>query len=174
MRHAPTLFVDFDGTLHAGSAYFDREGGITLDSGRPTFEFAPILAGLLSAYPDVEIVLTTSWLDSLPREVVIAHLPPALSQRVVDTTAAVKPRFGAIQDGTARTYVIAKYAYEHRLASWLAIDDSVYGTQAYGDSADGNDDDHFLLLDSSLGLSEELAQKRIRRWLDKATALRKT
>jgi len=153
MRHAPILFVDFDGTLHAGNAYLDREGGITLDSGRPLFEFAPILADLLSAHPDVEIVLTTSWLDRLPRGVVIAYLPPALSQRVVDTTAAIKPRFGAVRDGTARTYVIAKYAHEHRLVNWLAIDDSVYGAHAHSVSADG--DDHYLLLDSSLGLSDE-------------------
>ncbi|MGT2512283.1 HAD domain-containing protein [Cupriavidus basilensis] len=160
----PTLFLDFDGTLHAGHALIDEAGRITLDSGRPLFEFAPLLAELLRPYPAVEIVLTTSWLQELPMERVIAYLPPELAQRVVGTTKDIKPRFGDLRSGTARTYVIVNYAYSKRLKNWLAIDDSVYGAYNYGD----NDEEveHFLLLDSNKGISDAGAQQQIRAWLE--------
>ncbi len=41
------LFVDFDGTLHAGYASTDESGQITLDSGRPLLEFAPLRIEIL-------------------------------------------------------------------------------------------------------------------------------
>lgn len=59
-RTTPTLLLDYDGTLHIGNALLDSDGQITLDSGRPPLEFAPLLAEILRPYPIVEIVLTTS------------------------------------------------------------------------------------------------------------------
>ncbi|RIV38819.1 hypothetical protein [Burkholderia pseudomallei] len=57
---APTLFVDFDGTLHVGNTYIGEDDEVTLDTGRLLLEFVPLLAELLTTYPDMEIVLTTS------------------------------------------------------------------------------------------------------------------
>ncbi|EKS9916428.1 XRE family transcriptional regulator [Burkholderia multivorans] len=160
-RTTPTLFVDFDGTLHAGHAYIDDEGQITLDSDRPLFEFAPILTEILQPYPTVEIVLTTSWLQRLPTERVIAYLPPALARRVVDTTRDMKPRFSYLQSGSGRTDVIASYAQGKGLRNWLALDDSVFDAHIFGRELVGN----FVLLDSALGISDEKALERLRHWL---------
>lgn len=159
----PTLFLDFDGTLHAGNALIDEAGQVTLDSGRPLFEFAPLLVEMLRPYPSVEIVLITSWVQSLPLDRVLAHLPPELAQRVVGTTKDIKPRFDDLKLGSARTYVIVNYAYGRHLKNWLAIDDSVYG--AYNFGSDDELVEHFLLLDSKRGISDEKAQERIRAWL---------
>lgn len=166
----PTLFVDYDGTLHVGCALLDTATGhVTLDSGRPLFEFAPLLAEMLEPYPAVEIVLTTSWLQELPTEQVISYLPRELRRRVVGTTGDIKPRLGYLRDGTARTYIITSYAYGEGLKNWLAIDDSVHGTYYFGRQP-GELVDHFCLLDSARGISDEGAQRCIRDWLARVNA----
>jgi len=160
----PTLFVDYDGTLHAGHAFIDEHGQITLDSGRPLFEFAPLLIEMLEPYPSVEIVLTTSWLQKLPMIKVISCMPPELARRVVDTTEGRKARFSYMQNGSERTDIITCYAFGKRLKNWLAIDDSVYGAYHFGREP-GELVRNFVLLDSTRGISDEGAQGRIREWL---------
>lgn len=163
-RTAPTLFLDYDGTLHAGHALLDGEDHITLDSGRPLFEFAPLLVEMLRPYATVEIVLTTSWLQSLPMDRVVAYLPPELARRVVGTTKDIKPRLSYEQSGAGRTDVISSYAYGKRLKNWLAIDDAVFGAYKFGREP-GELVQHFLLVDSAHGINDEVAQRRIREWL---------
>lgn len=164
-RTTPTLFLDFDGTLHAGHALLGEDGQVTLDSGRPILEFAPLLVELLNPYPAVEIVLTTSWLQSLPMDRVVAYLPPELARRVVDTTRDIKPRLSYEQSGAGRTDVVVSYAYGKRLVNWLAIDDSVFGAYKFGRKP-GELVQHFLLVDSAHGISDAGAQQRIQQWLD--------
>lgn len=167
----PTLFVDFDGTLHVGNAYIGEDEVITLDTGRPLLEFAPLLVELLAPYHDVEIVLTTSWARRLPVERVIEYLPPELSRRVVGTTRDIKPRFSYVLDGTERTDIIRSYAYGKRLKHWLAIDDAVFGAERFGREP-GELVEHFLLLDSRSGISNSNALSRIARWLTEVHAAR--
>ncbi|MFM0185572.1 HAD domain-containing protein [Paraburkholderia nemoris] len=163
-RATPTLFVDYDGTLHSGHALLDADGQVTLESGRPLFEYAPLLVEMLEPYRDVEIVLTTSWLQTLSTEKVISYLPPDLTRRVVDTTRDRKARFSYMQNGSGRTDIITSYAYGKRLKNWLAIDDSVYGVYHFGREP-GELVRNFVLLDSTRGISDEGAQQRIREWL---------
>ncbi|OJA58384.1 hypothetical protein BGV69_13130 [Burkholderia ubonensis] len=163
-RTTPTLFVDFDGTLHAGHALIDESGQITLDSGRPLFEFAPLLVEMLASYPSVEIVLTTSWLQKLPVDNVIEYLPSELARRVVGTTKDIKPRLSYVLNGAERTYIITSYVYGKRLKNWMAIDDSVYGAYHFGRKP-GELVKHFLLLDSALGISDKTAQQQLLEWL---------
>ncbi|MGF6289654.1 HAD domain-containing protein [Paraburkholderia youngii] len=160
----PTLFVDFDGTLHVGNAYVDENDEVTLDTGRPLLEFAALLAELLAPYPAVEIVLTTSWARRLPQDRVIAYLPPELRPRVVGTTSDIKPRRSYVLDGTERTDVICSYVYGKRLKQWLAIDDAVFGAERFGREP-GELVEHFLLLDSSKGISDGAALSHIAKWL---------
>ena len=163
----PTLFVDFDGTLHRGHALLDASGRVSLATGNPLFEFVPLLERLLNPYPRVEIVLTTSWLDTLPFEQVVSYLPPPLAKRVVGTTQGIKPRFGYLQDGSARTYIIRSYVFAHRLKNWLAIDDSVYG--AYHLNTEVlRLEPHLVLLDHRQGIGSHEAQQRIEDWLAEA------
>ncbi|OBR53157.1 hypothetical protein A6456_09345 [Paraburkholderia tropica] len=164
MSRTPTLFLDFDFTLHVGHAAMDEDGRISLDTGRPLFEFAPLLIDLLEPYPDVVLVLTTSWLMTLSAGQVTARLPFELGRRVVGTTRHIKPRLSHILNGSDRTYVIACYAYGASLKHWLAIDDSVFGAAGFG-SHFGELSDHFLLLDSSCGINAPSALSRIGEWL---------
>jgi hypothetical protein len=160
----PTLFVDYDGTLHRGHGFIDENGLVTLDSGHPPFEYSPLLARLLEPYPGVQIVLTTRWLEMLPLERVVSFLPPELARRVVGTTAGIKVRFGYLKSGIDRTYVIRSYVFAKRLKNWLAIDDSVYG--AFDLRTDFLDlDEHLVLLDPKKGIGDAAAQQRIEQWL---------
>ncbi|SDE02057.1 HAD domain-containing protein [Paraburkholderia lycopersici] len=160
----PTLFVDYDGTLHRGHGVLDEHGNVSLDSDEPAFEYAPLLASMLEPYPDVEIVLTTRWLQKLSLEQVVSFLPRALAKRVVGTTAGIKARFGYIKSGIDRTYIIRSYVFEKRLKNWLAIDDSVYG--AFDLRTDFLDlTEHLVLLDPKKGISDAMAQQRIVDWL---------
>ncbi|MFM0132755.1 HAD domain-containing protein [Paraburkholderia sediminicola] len=163
-KTTPTLFVDYDGTLHAGHALIDASGQITLDSGRTLFEFAPLLIEMLKPYPSVEIVLTTSWLQTLPEEKVMSFLPAELARRVVGTTQGRKPRFSYLLDGTGRTDIITCYAFGKRLKHWMALDDSVFSAHRFGPEP-GELVRNFVLLDSTHGISDEAAQRRIREWL---------
>lgn len=163
--NTPTIFLDYDGTLHVGHALLDTTTGeVTLDSGRPPLEFASLLAEMLEPYPEVEIVLTTSWLQNLPLDQVTSYLPHELARRVVGTTLGIKPRLSYVLDGSERTYIITSYAFGKSLKNWLAIDDSVHRAHQFG-RMPGELVDHFLLLDSARGLSDEAAQCRIRDWL---------
>ncbi|MCX5543868.1 HAD domain-containing protein [Paraburkholderia sp. CNPSo 3076] len=167
----PTLFLDFDGTLHIGHSYLGDDGEITLDTGRPLLEFAPLLADLLEPYPAVEIVLTTSWIKTLPVGVVGSYLPPSLALRVVGSTRDVKPRLSYVLDGTDRTYVISSFALGKGLRHWLALDDAAHGAYHFGPEP-GSLVNHFLLLDGAQGISDVSAQRRIREWLADVHAAR--
>lgn len=165
-RLTPTLFLSFDGALHIGHGVM-HDGVVSLDSGRAAFEFAPLLVELLRPYPQVEIVLTTGWLQSITVDEVIYCLPPDLASRVVGTTRDFKPRLSYVQSGAGRTDVIVSYAYAKRLKNWLAIDDEAFGAYKFGYEP-GAFVDHFLLLNPERGISDIPAQENIRRWLELA------
>nr|WP_315249496.1 HAD domain-containing protein [uncultured Duganella sp.] len=167
----PTLFVDYDGTLHRGLALVDKSGEVSLDSGNALFEFAPLLVSLLEPYPEVEIVLTTSWLDTFPLERVISYLPISLAKRVVGATNDIKVPFGYLQDGSARTYRIRSYVFAHRLKNWLALDDSAYGAFHLNTSI-LTLEPHLVLLDTQRGINTAEALSRINSWLTQAVRTR--
>ncbi|MHB9838299.1 HAD domain-containing protein [Paraburkholderia terrae] len=164
VNETPTLFLDFDGTLHVGRASMDENRRISLNTGRPLFEFAPLLIELLDPYPSVQLVLTTSWLMTLSQGDVVSLMPPELARRVVDTTRHIKSRVGYILNGTDRTYVISRYAYSKQLKHWLAVDDAVFGAEQFG-SRRGELVEHFVLLHPTRGLNDCDALRRVGEWL---------
>jgi hypothetical protein len=155
----PTVYLDVDGTLHAGSAVFDEHGLIALESGRTLFEFAPILVELLVPHPHVQIVLTTSWLHHIGRDGVVSHLPDALRYRVVDDTIGIRSRMGEVQDGTDRVSKILRHVWAHGVLTWLALDDRAWGVPiGYAR--------HFVHLSPESGISSPEARSRIQSWLE--------
>jgi hypothetical protein len=101
-------------------------GQITLEYGRPLLEYAPLLVEMLKPYPSVEIVLTTSWLQTLPTEKVISDLPPELARQIVGTTWDRKANPLQLHAKRLRADIITIFAYGTRLKNWMAIDDSTY------------------------------------------------
>ncbi len=70
------LFLDFDGVLHPDPCF---------DEAR-LFERAPSLAEVLDRYPEVSIVLSTSWRTQCTLNELNERLPQALRERVIDVT----------------------------------------------------------------------------------------
>jgi hypothetical protein len=122
VSNAPTLFLNYGGVLNVGHDTVDESGIVTLDSDRALLEFAPYLIDILAPRPQIRIIVTTSWLQTLGAETTIALRPEQLRRRVFGTTLSTPPRLGEIKDGTAKTMLLIRHALKHGLLTWLALD----------------------------------------------------
>jgi hypothetical protein len=83
------LYTDFDGVLHPEDVWLDGKNGpyIASPPGHHLFENGDLLTSVLLPYPDVRIVLSTSWVIALKSMGKAARrLPPELRARVVGAT----------------------------------------------------------------------------------------
>ena len=110
------LFLDYDGVMHPDPC---REAW-------RLFENAPRLAQALDAFPEVGIVMSTSWRNRRPVPELLAPLPEPLSRRVIGLT----PNFGefAVEPQLVpyrRHAECLRWLEMHRLADaeWVALDD---------------------------------------------------
>lgn len=122
------FYLDFDGVLHDSEVYVSRRRGIELRTPERTlFEWMPILEKIMNPYPEVAIVLSTSWVRARSFDFAKAQLSPALQRRVIGATYhrremnkhvfPYKPRWQQILDDVNR----------RKPQSWVALDDDVEG-----------------------------------------------
>lgn len=145
-RHV--LFVDYDGVLHRLSALRTRRGIVS--SAPQTiqlFEYAPVLEEALEPYPDVEIVLSTSWVPTLGFDRAKNALPiGSLRGRVTGATFHSKYHDAWSWPIVGRGVQVLRYVRVHRLRHWVAIDDQ-------GDDFDDHDE-HLVKCDEKLALGD--------------------
>lgn len=150
-------YLDFDGVLHSSEVFLSRHLGMHMQApGRGLFEWAPILADLLEPYPDVSIVLSTSWVGEWGEEFARGVLPESLQQRVIGTTYT--PDNLRYFDAWARGRQITSDAHVRKPHSWFAIDDDDRGWPV---AAAGR----LVLTDGLVGISSVTSQNAIRRAL---------
>ncbi|WRL44940.1 HAD domain-containing protein [Aromatoleum evansii] len=82
----PTVFLDYDGVLHPDAVYREGERIVLRTDGFRLFEWTDVLEDLLTPYPALQIVLSTSWARVLGFDTVRSHLPESLRRRVVGAT----------------------------------------------------------------------------------------
>lgn len=121
----PVLYLDFDGILHPADVRVTPEEprrpkvyvhGNPTDE--PLFRYVSLLELLLSPYPDLRIVLATSWVRAFGYESALKRLSPALQERVIGAATFPAPtRFGAIDIDSK----------ERGLTRWIALDDDHLG-----------------------------------------------
>lgn len=102
------------------------EAGIELRTeGHQLFEYAELLGEILGDFPEVGIVLSTSWCRALRRfDDAKVYLPEVLQQRVIGATwHSHKPQYQWA--GMTRYEQIMEYVCRHGVRHWLAIDDDV-------------------------------------------------
>lgn len=159
------LFLDYDGVLHPDAAYLVN-GRPELHADGELFMWAPILREILQPYPDLRIVLSTSWVRVLGFGRARGYLPPELSSRVIGGTwhSAMRRHSEAshrVDEGwfttMSRYEQIARYVARAgpRAANWLAVDDD----------ADGWDEgvrDRLVQTDGEVGLSSPDIQEALR------------
>ncbi len=163
------LFLDFDGVLHDNEAglelnvrdetslqsltdeqrrFITRNGRLIV--GENLFEHADRLAVELEPYPDVWIVITSTWRIHFELEALKAFLPAALADRVVGITPQVFSRDGVSQ----RVREIDAYfeRSEHGFEPWVALDD-----QDWLFISGGGVSPYLVLLDGKEGFTDAAA-----------------
>jgi hypothetical protein len=122
------LYLDFDNVLHGDVLRFRTPPTLRPETqGQDLFENAPILDRLLEPYPDLKVVLSTSWVRELGFSRAREALPASLQQRVIGATFHKrymrKDEFSQI----ARYHQIIADVERRRPSRWLAIDDDLDG-----------------------------------------------
>lgn len=113
------LFLDFDGVLHPISSRLVRQEAGTLvieqaPESEPLFCRVPLLAAVLRDFPNVHIVLSTSWIRYVPKA--------ALLEPLEDLAGRVIGSLSPYASGT-RYERVQTFMEPFERASWLAIED---------------------------------------------------
>jgi len=134
VRGRQVLYLDFDGVLHHEDVCVDRKlglyfGKVAQSYGKDDshshrlFEHAPLLESLLDPYPNVRIVLSTSWVLWRGYEHARARLPVSLAQRCIGATFHKRMLRDQFLD-MPRGLQIWSDVTRRNPEAWLAIDDT--------------------------------------------------
>lgn len=162
------LFLDYDGVLHPQDVYLERGRPVLRRTGE-LFMWAPILVDIVSPYPDLSIVLSTSWVRQLRFDRTKRYLPEELRARVIGATwhsamgrhPEAAHRIESWFVKASRFEQIAHYVARSNSADWLAIDDDDYGWRE-------SERHRLIRTDPNGGLSEHAAQQDLQIKLKRA------
>ena len=150
------LYLDFDGVLHNYEVYLDHRNRPYLRGMGELFEHNARLEQVLDPYPQVKIVLSTSWVRTKGFSHSCKRLPLSLRQRVVGATWHSRMQR---DDEWLDWWIHRSSRYEQILRDvtrrqpedWMALDDDVRGWPAQATN-------HLIACDSELGLGGHAAR----------------
>jgi hypothetical protein len=149
-------YLDFDGVLHDSSVWLTHDQGIVIDTpGRRLFEWEFILVDLLTPYPDVRIVLSTSWVTAKGFNFAKGRLNSLIRTRVVGATFDERLMSDEEFKMKPRGAQIAADVGRRQPVDWFAIDDDGFGWPAWAQ-------DKLVLTKGGAGLTELAVQEEIR------------
>jgi HAD domain in Swiss Army Knife RNA repair proteins len=122
------LYLDFDGVLHHENCLWHPKIGAYLSApeGYVLFQHSVLLDQLLTPYPHVKIVLSTSWVRRYGCSKAAKNLRPGLRSRVIGATYHSNMReheFAALPRGLQVWSDVIK----RKPRDWLALDDVTEG-----------------------------------------------
>ena len=152
-------YLDYDAVLHDGNVLRHRTRGMTITTpDRTFFEWMPIFDALLAPYPELKIVLSTTWVRELGFDKAKHELSADARERVIGSTFLhpklvksafdIQPRGVQIQGDVAR----------RKPTQWFALDDDDFGWPAACRS-------NLIRTSDRLGLSEPAVQEQVRQRL---------
>ena len=163
------LYLDFDGVLHPVDAFRQialspgienwMASGLPApcdDEGRYLFMYCDILEAILAPFPEVGIVLSTSWAAAFGLEAASSRLPPSLRKRVVGATSNDGTNHHSQLKCLSRGRQVARHARTLGLKDWVALDDDARGWPRRQGSRD-----HVEVCDENRGLDDPLVQARL-------------
>ncbi|MDX9698164.1 MAG: HAD domain-containing protein [Rhodocyclaceae bacterium] len=153
------LFLDYDGVLHPDAVYRRLNGQIELRISDELFMLVALLQKIIEEYPELRIVLSTSWVSVLGFRRARGYLPAKLAEQVIGATwrSAMGRSSLDIIEGDHQTRFKQNAACLHRLPTpipWLAIDDNSAGWPS--EQADA-----LIQVDPMLGVSCRHVQKAL-------------
>lgn len=149
-------YLDFDGVLHDDEVYFCRNRGVYLDmAGRTLFEWAHVLGELLVPYPEVKLVLSTSWVRMKSFQFANRHLPSELQERVIGATFHHDVMIASDFDQLYRGQQVWSDVVRRKALRWFALDNDDVGWPRHCR-------DNLILTDDRIGLSDPIVQQQIR------------
>lgn len=153
------LYLDYDGVLHHEAVYRHPKRGIFLTAGPgfTLFQHAPLLAELMQPYPEVRIVLSTSWSRVLGMSRAASYLPQELRRRVVGATFHSEMYEHEFLN-TARGLQVYQDYLRRSPSAALALDDTDEG---WPDTFR----EHLVLTDEVHGISAPKVRKELERKL---------
>lgn len=155
------LYLDFDGVLHDKEVYLHKKCGTDINTlGRTLFEWMHILEELLSPYPDVSIVLSTSWVSERDYAFARKQLSPALQARVIGATFHSRIMQKEEFARTPRGLQIIEDVHRRSPAAWFALDDDNLGWADFCL-------DKLIQTNGRSGISAPAIQASIRRMLER-------
>jgi hypothetical protein len=162
--NAIVLYLDFDGVLHDDEIYWSPKRGIYGKTpGRTLFEWAPLLEDILKPYPEVRIVLSTSWVRVKSFNYAKYKLPASLQSRVIGATYHRRQMVSHEFAATPRGRQVYADVLRRSPGFWMAIDDD----------PDGWPDqfrDNVVLTQQDTGISPPGVQAEIVRVIEKGRA----
>lgn len=122
------LYLDYDGVLHHENCYWHARRGAYLvaPEGHTLFQHVGLLEELLAPYPEIQIVLSTSWVRRLGYSRTAKRLPVALRHRVIGATFHSfmnRDEFESMPRGMQ----IWADVMRRKPRDWLALDDDGAG-----------------------------------------------
>lgn len=157
------LYLDYDGVLHHDAVFRNPGRGIHIDSriapGRRLFEWTEFLIDAISPYPDMSVVLSTSWVRVLGYTKARGFLPPELASRVIGATFHRRlHKADSIREGGTlvpeRGFEVMRDVSRRKPRQWVALDDS-------DESWPTQHKDRVVLCDPSTGLGDASARARL-------------
>ena len=154
-----TLFLDLDGVLHPDAVYRGKHG-LELRAPGYLMMHAHILARILDRHPQVDIVLSTSWVRELGYDKTLSKLPESIRERVIGATWHRKMKTESGYDAFSymtRFEQIQRHVRRNAVQRWIALDDLHSGTEDWP----AEFQDHLILCQQDLGLGDPAVQERL-------------
>ena len=154
------IYLDFDGVLHHENVVWIHGKGIRMcEAGHALFEWEPVLVQLLAPYPQVRIVLSTSWVRVKSFSHAKGRLSKPLSSRVIGSTFHSAQMDRDEFSRMSRGGQVVADATRRQNSNWLALDDD-------GDGWPIAHRKRLVHTNEEFGISDIDKQKQICPWLE--------
>lgn len=124
------LFLDFDGVLHPDAVFMTRKGP-KLRADGALFMWVDLLVEVLEDFPQIQVVLSTSWARHMGFSRARSYLPASLKARVIGATWHSSMGKDWLDqtwwDKASRYEQICRYVNRAHLPNWVSIDDDAEG-----------------------------------------------
>lgn len=161
VMYGDVLYLDFDGVLHHQDVRVSHKHGIhfgpeAYETGRKhtLFEHAPLLEQFLEPYPQVRIVLSTTWVQHDGFQRASKRLPSSLQRRCVGTTFHGHMEKFLFREASRGMQIYSDVG-RRCPRTWLALDDDYFGWPAFCK-------DRLIQTNEDLGISDPLVQEEIK------------